>query len=192
MARLEELRATKAELDGLGARLTEEANRLASSLDNLDPRVLLQLQPDGKHLPAEDAARLQRLNSIKEKLSLLPGARANVDRKLEMLVEELEASYQEASGEYRAKARAQFDRELMAEIERNLPRCGGDARRATLAANAALEHCELKRWLQLFSAHRSAGDIVVRINQLLDQVVRFEAGQPVRQGGELRPESASA
>ena len=179
-ARLEELRATRVELDGMVSSLTEEANRLASSLENIDPRILLQVHPEGKHLPDKDAEKLQRLNALKEKISLVPGACANVERKAAVLGDELELSYQEACRECGADARAKLDRELMAEIERNLPRCGGDGRRAALAAKSALEHCELAVWVGWFGAHRTSGDIVGRITQLIDAVRRFEAGEPVR------------
>ena len=80
-ARLEELRATHVELEGMVSSLTEEANRLASSLENIDPRILLQVQPERKHLPDKDVEKLQRLNALKEKISLVPGARVNVERK---------------------------------------------------------------------------------------------------------------
>jgi hypothetical protein len=187
--RLEELRATKTELEGLGAQLQGEAERLAKSLENVDPRVLLQVQPDGKHLPADDAARLERLSVLREKISLLPGVRANVERKEQILDAELEGAYHEACADYRSSARAKLDRELMIEIERNLPRCGGDARRAALAAKAALEHSELKLWAEWFGTHRASGDIVGRVRQLVEQARRFDAGEPVRVP---EPKSAAA
>ena len=179
-AKLDGLRNTLADLVGVEGQWLGEVARLVKELENIDVRVLLEVHPDGKQLPPADASKLQRLNALKEKLSLLPGARANAERKIGVQEEGLEAAYHEACGEYRASANAKLSEEIGTEAARYLPKCGGDGRRAGLAAMAALEHSDYKAWIAWFGAHRTSGDIGGRIQQLIEHAARFDAGGPVR------------
>jgi hypothetical protein len=123
--KLDEMRKTLPELDAHCVQWTGEAERLAKLLENIDARVLLQVSPPGKHLPAEDASRLERLDALKVKIALVPGVRANLERRIEAMETELGSDFREAMDFYRDKAKGQFATELTANMERNLPACGG-------------------------------------------------------------------
>jgi hypothetical protein len=177
--RLEEERKTLPELDALEARLQGEAERLVETLQNVDAKLLLQVRPEGDKLPADAAAKLQQLNGVKERLGLIPGARANVQRRITALEEELEELYRNACAECKDSAVSKLQEDLAAEAQRNLSRCGGDGHRAMKAALAAMEHSELKRWAEWFSSRRPHADIVFRIRQFADFYARYEGGQPL-------------
>lgn len=178
--KLAELTQTLSDLDGLNVTMLAEADRLAKSLENIDARILLAVQPDGKNLPPDESKRLERLNALKDKIGLLPGAKANVKRKLEALESELEEGYREAFWKCRSLAVDRLSIELGEEAERNLLRCGRDGGRAMKAAKAAAEHGELQLWVNWFGSHTTIGDLFGRIERLAAGVARFEAGQPVR------------
>ena len=191
-AKLAELRKAPADLDGLAARFAAEAGRLGESLEKIDARVLLKLELDGTELPADELGRLRRLNALREKINLIPGAKANAERKIAALEVELGEDYQEVWQAYRALARDRFDGELAASMERNLAACGGNPRRAMLAAKAAAEHSEARLWLEYFSMRESSGDLVGRIERMAERAARFEAGGPVRlaEAATAAPENA--
>lgn len=190
-AKLDGLRKTLADFGTMEGQLLGEATRLAKELENIDARALLEVHSDGKHhLPPADASNLQRLTAVKEKISLLPGARLNLERRIEQHEERLESDYHEACGEYHASARAMLHCEIASESTRYFPKCGGDGRRAGLAAMAAVEQSELKRWSLWFDGKRRTGDIGGRIQQLVEHAARFDAGEPVRPAVEQVKESA--
>jgi hypothetical protein len=188
--KLDEMRKTLPELDAHCVQWTGEAERLAKLLENIDARVLLQVSPPGKHLPAEDASRLERLDALKVKIALVPGVRANLERRIEAMETELGSDFREAMDFYRDKAKGQFATELTANMERNLPACGGNARRAMLASTAAMEHSEAQLWVNFFSSRESSTDIATRIEKLLERAARFEAGNPVRPKPEAEAKKA--